>query len=60
MKLAMSLVTMFIQLPIWFYIVYYILTTIQASELVMFLFWIYIPASLFVNIIVGVLQHENK
>jgi hypothetical protein len=32
-----------INLPIWFYLLYNILKKINASELMMFLFWIYVP-----------------
>jgi hypothetical protein len=45
------LVAGLIQLPIVIYITYYILTAIHASELIMFLFWVYIPLSIGVNLL---------
>ena len=33
-------------LPIWFYVLFQILTAIQATELTWFLFWVYVPVSM--------------
>lgn len=37
--------------PIWYFLLYTILSAIQPDRLVWFLFWIYIPASLFVQVV---------
>jgi len=47
-----GLLVIFITMPIWFYLLHYILTTINASELAMFLFWVYVPIQIFGAIIV--------
>lgn len=36
-------------MPIWYYLMYRILVLVNASELMFFLFWVYIPFSLFVS-----------
>lgn len=38
----------FLTLPIWFYLVYKILLAVDATELMWFLFWVYVPTSLLV------------
>jgi hypothetical protein len=43
-----GLIALFVHLPIWYYLVYQILVRVEASELMWFLYWIYVPAGLFV------------
>jgi hypothetical protein len=38
-----------INLPIWFYLLYRILQAVGASELMWFLYWVYVPFSMFVG-----------
>lgn len=45
-------------LPIWFYLLYQILVRINASELMFFLFWIYVPATVIVQSIRVLLENE--
>jgi hypothetical protein len=59
MRTAGLLVALFISVPIWFYLIYRILTVIDADELTWFLFWIYVPATLFVRIVAEVAT-KNK
>lgn len=40
------LLTLFVVLPIWFFLLYSILESVNASELMWFLYWIYVPAIL--------------
>ena len=60
MIIVAGFLALFIHLPIWFYLVYYILTTIHASELVMFLFWIYVPVSILSSVATKIIESENK
>lgn len=48
MKILADLLGIFVVLPIWYYVLYQILSTIEATELTWFLFWAYVPASMFV------------
>lgn len=50
-QLVAAVLGVLICMPIWFYLIYQILVRIEASELMWFLFWIYVPASALVNII---------
>ena len=46
MKLVAGLLAIFVSLPIWFFLLYRILQSVNATELMWFLYWIYVPASL--------------
>lgn len=47
MKVITSLVVVFITLPIWFYTLFWVLTKLNTPDLIWFLFWVYVPFSLF-------------
>lgn len=47
MKLFVAILTVFTYLPIWFYLVYQVLVRVEASELMWFLFYVYVPLGLF-------------
>lgn len=51
MKVIAGLISMFITLPIWYFLFYKILEAVNASELMWFLFWVYVPISVLVSII---------
>ena len=42
-QLFAVLLGMFVSFPIWFYLLYQVLVRVQASELMWFLFWVYVP-----------------
>lgn len=46
-----GLVTVFLYMPIWYYLMYQILVRVNASELMWFLFLVYVPMGLFVSAI---------
>lgn len=46
----------FITLPIWFYLLYKILIKVEATELMMFLFWIYLPVTFIITLIIKILE----
>lgn len=45
-QLFAVLLAMFVGFPIWFYLMYQVLVRVQASELMWFLFWVYVPVQL--------------
>lgn len=47
--LVSAVLSIFVVLPIWLFLLYQILVKIQASELMWFLYWVYIPAVVAVN-----------
>jgi hypothetical protein len=51
-----ALGTIFLTLPIWFFLLYKILQAVNASDLMWFLYWIYAPASLFIHAAFGVVK----
>ena len=60
MKTAIAIIQILIIFPIRFYISWYVLTTINATELPMFLFWLSIPLALILGITGEVIKHNNK
>lgn len=53
-----ALLAVLIGLPIWFYLFYQILERVNASELMWFLFWVYMPVSIIVTFIGGLIDDE--
>ncbi len=51
LKAIGGLTASLITLPIWFFLLYRILQSVNASELMWFLYWIYVPASIVVGLI---------
>jgi hypothetical protein len=47
-----GLLSLFIILPIWYFLFYRILEAVNATELMWFLFWVYLPVSVFASILV--------
>lgn len=48
LKIFDNVVTCFVRLPIWFFLVYTMLSVIHPDRLVWFLFWIYLVAGMLV------------
>lgn len=40
-----ALLAVFVSVPIWFYLLYKILEAVNATELMWFMYWIYLPAT---------------
>lgn len=58
MKTAIGLISIFITLPIWFWLIYQILVRVDASELMWFLYWVYVPASLLMHVLMKMVSQE--
>lgn len=52
------LISFLITAPIWFYLIYQILTAINASELMWFLFWVYVPVSVTVGSVASLFEKD--
>jgi len=50
-KIIRSILGILISTPIWYYLVFKILKSIQATELMWFLYWIYVPVGILVSIL---------
>ena len=59
MKIVGIVIQLFATLPIWFFLLYKMLESIQASELMWFLFWIYVP-SVFVGSLIAKLVEDYE
>jgi hypothetical protein len=51
LKIIYALLTLFITIPIWYFLLYTILVDIKADRLTWFLYWVYIPVGLFASIL---------
>jgi hypothetical protein len=50
MKALLAFATVFITMPIWYYLLYKILTAVNATDLMWFLYWAYLPFSIFIGL----------
>lgn len=56
LKIIVSLIALFIVLPIWYYLIYKVLVLVNATELMWFLFWVYLPFGIFVQTVTKFLE----
>lgn len=59
-KLITALLGLLICLPISFYLQYKILKMVGATELMWFLFWIYVPLTILFRAIIEMIDHLEK
>ena len=64
MKKALTVISAvlvtFIVFPIWYYLFYKILIAVNATELMWFLYWIYLPAHLIATLIAKIINKEDE
>lgn len=51
MKTIIAILSIIVMYPIWYYLLYNLLKAVNASELNMFLFWVYVPVSVLIHIL---------
>ena len=56
LRAVIFVLAIFIVLPIWYYLLYKILHRVDATELMWFLYWVYLP----VGILIGMLREMVK
>ena len=56
----LGVLAIFITTPIWYYLLYEILVYIHASQLMWFLFWVYLPVSIFVAVVAETVKYFLK
>ena len=59
MKTLGGLLTLFITMPIWYYLIYKILTLVVATELMWFLYWVYLPIGITAQILVKIAEGQE-
>ena len=55
-----GILSLCISTPIWYYLMYKILVMVQATDIMWFLFWVYVPVGLLVQILVKVSESIFK
>ena len=60
LKIIGGALAIFITMPIWFFLLYRVLVAVNATELMWFLYWIYLPASLILNVIARVTEGSKS
>jgi hypothetical protein len=55
-----ALLGVFITQPIWYYLLYQILMRVEATDLMWFLYWVYVPIGLLIGIIGAIFTTANK
>lgn len=55
-----GVISLVVVMPIWYWLMYQILERVQASELMWFLYWIYVPAGLLSSLITKLAGKESK
>jgi hypothetical protein len=58
MKAISGLLALLVSLPIWYYLLYQILVRVDATELMFFLYWIYLPVGIFTAILAKLAESE--
>jgi hypothetical protein len=59
MKATIVVLTL-LSLSIWLYLLYSILTIVKATELMWFLYYIYVPTSITVTTLIQAIKNEHK
>jgi hypothetical protein len=54
---AMSIITLCISMPIWYWLLYQILTRVGATDLMWFLYWVYVPVGFVMGIVGKVVEY---
>jgi hypothetical protein len=59
MKTATAIIAIFVTMPIWIYLQYKILELVNASELMWFLFWVYVPVVILTAVIKAIIDEKS-
>ena len=59
-KVCRTAIGFCVTIPIWLYLVYKILLLVEATELMWFLYWIYVPAVVLVSVLNIILDEKTK
>lgn len=49
-----------VEMPIWIYLIYWILSQLNPDRLIWFLFWIYVPVLVLTGILTKIVTGETK
>jgi NhaP-type Na+/H+ or K+/H+ antiporter len=54
------IIALFIEMPIWVYLIYWILSQLNPDRLVWFLFWAYVPVVITTSILGKIIAGEKR
>jgi hypothetical protein len=60
LSMVFGFLSLFIMLPIWLYLMHFVLVAVHAGDLPMFLFYLYVPLSLFLAAVKVIIDGVNK
>ena len=60
MKTIVGIVGFLVVIPIWYWLLYQVLARVNATELMWFLYWAYIPAHIFVGVVERILDGKPE
>lgn len=60
MRIISTLLGLLIVAPIWYWLLYQVLTRVQASELMWFLYWVYVPVAVFAGLLLKIVDGAEK
>lgn len=60
MKAIAGLLGVLVTLPIWFWLLYQVLVRVNASELMWFLYWVYVPSMVLVQTLIKLAESDGK
>lgn len=55
-KIVAAILGTFVTVPIWFWLLYQILVRVGASDLMFFLFWVYVPVGALVQVLIKITE----
>lgn len=58
--IASLLLSLFVTLPMWFFLMYSMLRLLPVDRLVWFIYWMYIPCSVVLSVIAKIAEGEEK
>lgn len=59
-RIITGMLVIFVTLPIWFFLIYTLLQAAHVDRLVWFLFWIYVPVTIFANVVDKIVDKVAK
>ena len=59
MKKIAAILGLCVSMPIWYFLLYRIITAVQAAELTWFLYWVYVPVSILVGTLSKLTEGEK-
>lgn len=60
LKIIAGLISFFVVMPIWYYLLHYLLIKSGADDLQMFLFWVYLPFAIFAGLIFKIIESIDR